>query len=108
MIRGLNERLARIGARLSVTQLPVARVCDLLRLGLVDVARLSDAQLEDIASSGPVDMSALTDDQLRWIAAGEPVDAVLALKGSPIRAAPARVSVEPAPPNTPARSAENR
>jgi hypothetical protein len=48
----------RIGARLNVAQLPVACVSDLLHLGLVDFAQLSDAQLEQIACSGPVDMSA--------------------------------------------------
>jgi hypothetical protein len=81
MTRGLNRRVARIGARLNVAQLPVARVWDLLRLGLVSIARLSDTQLEDIASGGPVNMSALTDDQLRRIATGEPVDAVVSLEG---------------------------
>lgn len=80
-MRALSKRVARLSANLNVTQLPVGSVWDLLRLGLVDVARLSDAQLEDIASSGPVDMSALTDDQLRRLAAGEPVDAVAALEG---------------------------
>lgn len=82
MTRDLNRRVVRIGARLNVAQVPVAAVSGLIRLGLVDIARVSDAQLEALASSGPVDMSALTDcDQLRRIATGEPVDAVVSLEG---------------------------